>query len=254
MSGAAKGPLVRFGDIVFRWRNLLFPVIVLGLVLAVPPAATLGGSAVLDGWRDGVAMAVVVLGLAIRFYTIGWAYIQRGGRNKRVYADDLVTSGCFALCRNPLYVGNVVLYAGVFLLHGAPLVIAAGIAAFVVAYVAIVAAEEHFLRERFGAAYAEYCADVPRWWPRLGRLREATAGMRFSLRRSVTKDYTTIVNAALAVIAVEVLERVHHAPPAEVAQSLRWAAVGVVVLLVAGVAAKVYKKRTAPGKPGNAQA
>lgn len=250
MSGAAKSPLVRLGDILFRWRNYLFPALVLGLVLAVPPAGTLAGSAVLDGWRDGAAMAVVALGLAIRFYTIGWAYIQRGGRNKRVHADDLVTSGCFALCRNPLYVGNVVLYAGVFLLHGAPVVVAAGIAAFVGAYIAIVAAEEHFLRAKFGPAYDAYCAAVPRWWPRLGRIGAATVGMRFSLHRSVTKDYTTIVNAALAVIAVEVLERVHHAPPAEVAQALRVAAVAVVVLVAAGVAARIYKKRTAAGRAG----
>lgn len=251
MSVFAKGPLVRLGDALFRWRNLVFPAVVVGLLLSMPPAHTLAGSPVFDAWRDSASAVVMLLGLSIRFYTIGWAYIQRGGRNKRVHADELVTAGCFAVSRNPLYVGNIVLYAGVFLLHGAVPVMLAGIGFFVLAYVAIVAAEEYFLRRTFGAAYAAYCADVPRWWPKLEGLRAATAGMRFSLYRAVTKDYTTIASASLAMLAVTLLERYHHAASEDFRQSVGVAALLALLVAAAAGLAKIYKKQTASRMSGN---
>ena len=54
---------------------------------------------------------------------------------------------------------------------------------------AIVAAEESYLGREYGDAFAAYCRRVPRWWPALGRLREATAGMAFNWRRVILKEY-----------------------------------------------------------------
>lgn len=201
-----KNWLVRTGDFFFKWRNYLFPVVIIALFVPFRVPGEYFGRPELEEWKDYLAMALVLGGLAFRCFTIGWAYIKRGGMNKEVYADTLVRSGFFGMCRNPLYVGNMMIYAGIFIFHGNPIVVVSGIAFYTFVYIAIIAAEEHYLHDKFGAEYAHYCAVVPRWLPRFSEYKKSTEGMNFSLRRSVFKDYSTIFNSLLAVALVEVLE------------------------------------------------
>lgn len=240
MSGA-KSPLVRVGDFLFKWRNLVFPMVILTAFCAFPPATRLFGSEIADRWRDAAALVIIAAGLLVRFSTIGWAYIKRGGKQKKVYADTLVTTGYFNLSRNPLYVGNLLIYWGSFLFHGHPVVVLGGIALFWFIYTAIVAAEEHFLRDKFGPDYNAYCARVPRWLPVLSRHAEATAGMRFNLARAVVKDYTTITSAALSVLLVLLLAAWQRGSGLEHEAGVALAIGGPVLIFAA--LAKRYKLR-----------
>jgi len=139
-----------------------------------------------------VAGAVIALtGQTVRAMTIGLQYIVRGGRHGRVYADDLVTGGVYNLCRNPMYVGNVLLVAGLALASNSLATLLCALVLAIVAYAAIVAAEEHYLHGKFGAAYEAYCHDVPRWLPRLGALRGLLADSSFHWRRVIVKEYGT---------------------------------------------------------------
>jgi len=198
-----KGLWVRIGDFFFKYRNAAFPVILVVLLVGFPPAGP-------AGWLDVVAVAVTLSGLGFRAAVIGFAYIKRGGLNKMVYAEDLVTGGFFGVCRNPLYVGNMLIYAGVFLMHGNPYAIALGIVGYWLLYESIIAAEEYFLREKFGPGYDDYCRDVPRWLPHFGRLKQATEGMRFNVKRVLVKDYTTMANAAMILLLLELLETYYY--------------------------------------------
>lgn len=238
-----KSAFVRIGDFFFKWRNLAFPALLLALFFGFRPAPTQFGSARAEAAMDILAALVVGAGLALRFTTIGWAYIRRGGLNKKVHADDLVTSGYFALCRNPLYLGNMLIYAGIFLWHGHWAVILGGTALFFAIYSSLIAAEEHFLRAKFGAEFVAYCARVPRWLPEFGRRRDATAGMAFSLKRSVVKDYTTIYNTALSLIVIEVLKRFWWADAAALHRAEVAALVLTGGLTAVMVAVKMFKKR-----------
>src|SRR5690606_19893678 len=88
---------------------------------------------------------IATLGEGIRVAVIGLAYIKRGGVNKRVYADNLVVEGIFAHCRNPLYLGNLLILLGLFIIHNNPWVYLLGFGFFLSAYSAIVVAEEDYL-------------------------------------------------------------------------------------------------------------
>lgn len=244
-----KRAFVRFGDFLFKWRNQLFPVVVLALFLGFRPAITLLGSALLDAIRDGLGLGLVIAGLALRFATIGWAYIKRGGHQKRVHADTLVGEGYFALSRNPLYVGNMAVYAGLFVMHGNPWAMVLGIGGFYLFYRAIIAAEEHFLSGKFGADYAAYCRDVPRWWPDFPRHAEAVQGMRFSLDRSLTKDYTTIANALIALIILRLLEAHAAGGGAAVMDLLPLAGAGVAAVALIALVIRRHKKRMMGAPP-----
>ncbi|WEX80747.1 hypothetical protein PYH38_000028 [Sinorhizobium numidicum] len=112
----------------------------------------------------------------------------------------------FGICRNPLYVGNVLIYGAVFVMPGDPWVASIGILSFLFMYQCIVHAEEDYLGTRFGEGYRAYCADVPRWIPRFGNFRRATEGMAFNVKRVIGKDYSTMSATLIALLSVEVYE------------------------------------------------
>lgn len=198
--------LIRIGTYLFRTRNYVFPVFIAALyLLAAPvsnPFAIIGFSAP----KEVLALLLVALGLLVRAIVIGYAYIKRGGLNKQVYAETLVVEGMFSLCRNPLYLGNMLIYSGVFVMHGAPIVMALGIGSFWCIYIAIIATEEAYLRNKFGAAYGDYCKTTPRWIPVISRFTSATKGMNFTLRRVIAKDYSTFATAAIALSVTKIYE------------------------------------------------
>ena len=79
-------------------------------------------------------------------------------------AAELVTDGAFAATRHPTYTGLLVLAYGVALQTGSSARFAF---ALVLTYVMHQKAtvEESFLRDKFGASYADYQASVPMLWP-----------------------------------------------------------------------------------------
>ncbi|QRY65568.1 phospholipid methyltransferase (plasmid) [Ensifer sp. PDNC004] len=234
--------MIAIGNFLFRFRNQLFPAIIVVLFLLMPPPALVLDNPLLTLAKDAVAILVILAGLALRATVVGYKYIQRGGLKKKVYAKDLVTEGMFGVCRNPLYVGNMLLYSGVFLLHGNPLLIVVGIGLFAFMYQCIVYAEEAFLLRTFGDAYRAYCRDVPRWMLRLSNFSQSTEGMTFNIRRVVGKDYSTVSAAMIAVLATEMYKFATYESSSQNAGVL--AVLGGAMALV-GIATAVisYKKR-----------
>ncbi len=198
--------MIPIGNFLFRYRNQLFPLLIIGLFASAAPSTEMWGSLGFEIARDAIAWLIAIAGLVFRGIVIGYAYIQRGGLNKKVYAKDLVTSGMFSICRNPLYVGNILIYSAIFLMHGNAVVTIAGIVLFCFMYQCIVYAEEAFLRQKFGAGYDAYCADVPRWMPRFGRFSQATEGMVFNFRRVIAKDYSTAAATLITLLVAELYE------------------------------------------------
>lgn len=225
--------MVGIGNFFFKYRNKAFPVIVVAMMLLAPPSAPLSRSAGFEHAKDIAAVLLVLAGLALRATVIGYAYIQRGGLNKRVYAKDLVTEGMFGVCRNPLYVGNMLLYSGFFLFHGNPLVVVLGIGLFAFIYQCIVLAEENFLGKKFGDAYRAYCRDVPRWALRFSNFRHSTEGLVFNVRRVVRKDYSTVSAALITLLGIEVYRLLRDG---NLPQSLPHLSVLGVLLATVGVA------------------
>lgn len=111
--------------------------------------------------------------------------------------EALATSGPYAYTRNPLYLGSAILGAG-FAVAAASWWAAAVVAAYFVAfYPAVMLGEEQELRERYGAAFAAYAAQVPRFWPRLKPA--AGPARQFSFQNYLrNREYQTILGFAVA--------------------------------------------------------
>jgi protein-S-isoprenylcysteine O-methyltransferase Ste14 len=114
-----------------------------------------------------LAWAIALAGLAVMLASqlaMGAAF--RIGQDAGDGPAELRRHGPHARCRNPIYVGSWLALAGMTLWH--PSLALVGLClALAAAMHGLVLAEEAFLRERFGAAYAEYCRATPRYGVRL---------------------------------------------------------------------------------------
>jgi hypothetical protein len=104
----------------------------------------------------------------LQYRLIGRYRIRRGGGGPGMDTppERLVTSGPFAWCRNPMYLGHII-----FLL-GLALSLRSSLAALIALATAVwfqfrVQRDERRLRERFGQPYLDYAARVKRWVPGL---------------------------------------------------------------------------------------
>jgi len=123
------------------------------------------------GFLSGLVL--VVLGLLLAGWSV-WAQLKlgRGGPLPVAPTQRLVTMGPYALCRNPMVLGEFLYLTGLGLLLASPSFLALTWLAFfpvVVAYLKLV--EEKELEARFGEAYLAYKRRVPLLIPRPRRGR-----------------------------------------------------------------------------------
>lgn len=148
------------GEILFRLRDYTpIPIIVLAILFATPTWLSLS-----------VGALVAIVGELLRTY--GVAYIGTISRTRSYSNGQLVQEGPFALLRNPLYFGNLVLSVGLSLMSNVAWLPFLVIVVFYAQYVPVVAWEEKKLTNIFGDSYRKYCETVPnRWFPSLGRIK-----------------------------------------------------------------------------------
>jgi nitric oxide reductase large subunit len=132
-----------------------------------------------------------------------------------------------------MYVGNALIAIGMTMHFGSPLGYLVLIPLFLFVYQAIVAAEEAYLRDKFGADYADYEKSVNRYLPSLSRVRESFAGMGFDWRKSIKKDLGTVVGLTIGLILLPVWRTYFlHGLEATEAAAMRalWLTLGVTAL------------------------
>lgn len=232
--------MIAIGQFFFRFRNAIFPVVmVLAVLLARPHYAYDSYGA--DLLVDLLGIALIFAGQALRVATIGFEYIRRGGRDGRVYAETLVQGGLFAHCRNPLYLGNILMAIGFLIVIGQGWLIVAGTAVVLFVYSAIVTAEEDFLSREFGDEYDRYRERVNRWIPDLRGLRESLAPMRFNWQRVLVKEYNTIFAVLGALLLIQAWTHVGEDAMSQARWT--WLMGGCAVLIGAYLFVRGLKKR-----------
>jgi protein-S-isoprenylcysteine O-methyltransferase Ste14 len=229
------------GDFFFRVRNAVFPALVVLIPLFSRPRLYFNDPA-LDALLRHLGVALALAGAGVRLATIGFEYIDRGGKEGKVHATRLVRSGLYGISRNPMYVGNLLIAVGVSLASGALLTCWVAIPLFVFIYQAIVTAEEAFLLGKFGEDYARYCREVNRFWPSWQRLPEAFRGLTYDWRKALRKDLGTLLGLIEGLMALAIWRRVWLRGRLALPQELPTLALMGLVLAVY-VAAHALKKQ-----------
>jgi protein-S-isoprenylcysteine O-methyltransferase Ste14 len=161
ISEAEQRRSAQIGAVLFRHRGWL-PV----PFLLVPLLAR--GAMAPRNWIIGFAL--IVLGEAIRLAGVAAAGTVTRRRSRTV--QRLVTYGIFARMRNPLYVGNFLIWMGFAVISGVLWFIPVAVVLFAVEYTLIVRYEEGVLESIFGEQYLSYKSRTPRWFPRPPAARE----------------------------------------------------------------------------------
>lgn len=162
----------KIGEWLFPYRGTIWGIMGGAVYLFAHPRVPL--------FRLGVLL--IVLGECLRLWACGYIKTYRGPMEEVV---ELTTAGPYAHLRNPLYLANGCIGLGIVFLSGLLALVPLFLGVFAFLYGSIVRAEEAFLTRRFGAAYEEYAASVPRFVPRLVPYpkRRGTFSFQVLLRR-----------------------------------------------------------------------
>jgi len=155
VSAAERTRAARIGAVLFRYRGFL-PVPFLLIPLLVPARQTA------RGWIIGAAF--IGAGEVLRLAGVAAAGPVTRRRSRNV--ERLVTYGVFAWMRNPLYVGNLLIWIGFMIGSGMLWFVPIAVLLFGIEYTLIVRYEEGVLESIFGGEYIEYKRRTARWLPR----------------------------------------------------------------------------------------
>ena len=149
------------GQFLFKYRSYApIPWVIVMIIFATPtPTSLVAG------------FLVACAGECLRAWGVMYAGSETRVTGSGVGASRLVTSGPFSHTRNPLYIGNMLIYTGIGIMSYAlfPWLQLGALCWFVFQYSLIVRDEEAFLRRQFGAEYEAYVRAVPRFFFRLTR-------------------------------------------------------------------------------------
>jgi protein-S-isoprenylcysteine O-methyltransferase Ste14 len=183
-----------FRQKIFSYRSYTpIPFLIVMLIFAEPTL-----------WSLLIGFLIALVGELIRFWGVGYA----GGETRTtgpVGGSKLVTNGPYAYVRNPLYLGNMLMYLGFGVMSMAlfPYFQIIGLIYFFVQYYLIVTLEEDYLSRAFPDEYALYIKHVPRFIPRLKRY-EFASNFKFDIKEALRSEKRTL-QAFLLVVALNIL-------------------------------------------------
>ena len=140
-----------------------------------------------------IGVILVVTGELLRLNGVRYA----GGetRTLKVGASTLCSSGPFAYLRNPLYLGNVIIYAGMVLIAGGEFVwilLPTTLTFFFLEYGLIISLEEETLRKKFNEEYGEYLSMVPRLIPRVSPWKGGSETVPMTIEKTLRTEKRTL--------------------------------------------------------------
>lgn len=140
-----------------------------------------------------IGVILVVTGELLRLNGVRYA----GGetRTLKVGASALCSSGPFAYLRNPLYLGNVIIYAGMVLIAGGEFVwilLPVTLTFFFLEYGLIISLEEETLRQKFNEEYGEYLSMVPRLIPRVTPWKGGSETVPMTIEKTLLTEKRTL--------------------------------------------------------------
>ncbi len=163
------------GEYFFRWRSYLPLVMAVLFILALAQFRYPFADRRLDLAWDAGCLAVALLGQVVRFFTVGFVPRGTSGRNTRgQVAETLNTTGMYAVVRNPVYLGNFIIWFGLSLFMKSVWFTTVIILFFTIFYERIIFTEETFLRQKFGDAFLQWAETTPAIIPRFKNWRPPT--------------------------------------------------------------------------------
>lgn len=194
---ALREEMEKTGNWLFKWRSYLPLFMILLILLVLKDSRYTAADQAWGRTWEMICLLVSCCGLGVRMIAAG--YVPGGTsvrETKEQVADELNTKGMYSLVRNPLYLGNFIIWFGVSLLLRQwwfSLIVAL---IFWVYYERIIFAEEEFLRKKFGDTFVQWAAHTPAFIPQLKNWQKT--GVSFSwltvVRREMSSSFAIIAS------------------------------------------------------------
>lgn len=125
----------------------------------------------IDGdWLDAVAVVTLLGGLGLAVWSALWFRAKRTRIEPRQRPSALIIEGPYRFSRNPIYLGLVLILAGLAFRTGALSALLPALLLPVILQRRFILGEEALLRRAFGPAADEFFERTPRW---IGRSRKS---------------------------------------------------------------------------------
>ena len=188
---ALQEELKKQGDFLFKYRSYLpLILLIIGLWIKIYQEIFIeeANKGIIAEILEFSAIIVGILGLSIRIFTVGYTPRNTSGRNTKggQVAETLNTTGIYSLIRNPLYLGNFLMWVSIAMLTGNIWFVLLFSIGFWVYYERIVYAEESFLRQKFGKIYLDWTSKTPVFLPR--HFRYQKPDFEFSWKKVLKKE------------------------------------------------------------------
>ncbi|HKV05279.1 MAG TPA: isoprenylcysteine carboxylmethyltransferase family protein [Candidatus Acidoferrales bacterium] len=165
---------------VLLLKLLLFTVFVPGTVTVWLPLFVLYPAIRRQAleWNPTAAGAIVLIVLGLSGYlwcALDFAFVGKGTPAPFDMPKFLVARGLYRYARNPMYISVLLVLVGESTLFASLTLLEYAAAVAIGFHIFVLVQEEPTLRRKMGPAYAQYCRDVPRWFPRIVRGRRHDA-------------------------------------------------------------------------------
>ena len=190
---------MNLGQFFFKYRSYTpLPFLVVLFLFGRPTLLTLV-----------IGFLIAASGEMMRIWAVSYAGSET--RTTKLGASVLVTQGPYAYVRNPLYLGNFMIYFGVSIMANSlfPFLQIIGLIYFYLQYHFIIREEEAFLRSKFKDKYDEYAASVSRFIPKPAPLDTGKQSkLKFDLKagyRSEKRTFQAMTSIMLMVLMIFIL-------------------------------------------------
>lgn len=192
----------------------------------------------LDEFLDVLGVALVLFGFLFRISSRGHKEEQSS------MGKSLVIDGPYALIRNPMYFGTLMIGTGIIFTLLALWTIPLFFIIFLLIYMPQIKKEERKLSEQFGHEYGDYFRTVPRYFPKFSSLLRIQNYL--SLRPPwIKKELPSLVTVVVVIFIIEIIEDIRLFGHSELFKESR--ELFLIFLLGAAIVSLFLKRKTHSG-------
>jgi protein-S-isoprenylcysteine O-methyltransferase Ste14 len=184
----------KLGNILFKYRSYTpLPFVFLMILFMNPTPVSLI-----------VGFLILLSGESIRVWSVSYAGSETR-TTSGVGGSNLVTQGPYAIIRNPLYWGNIMMYGGIGIMSNAifPFLLVVAVIYFTFQYYLIIFNEEDYLRITYKENFETYCNTVHRFFPFPKALPETIKShLEFDIKEGFKSEKRSIQAATIITIIV----------------------------------------------------
>jgi protein-S-isoprenylcysteine O-methyltransferase Ste14 len=172
--------MIKMGNIFFKYRSYTPLPFLLIMLLYINPNLF----SILFG------LSISICGEIIRIWAVSYAGSETR-TTESAGGTNLVTQGPYSILRNPLYLGNILIYTGMGIMSNSlfPFLQICGIIYFSIQYYFIIIVEENYLTNQFGEIYNVYRINVSRFIPGFKMIPEKiNSNLEFDLNSGLKSE------------------------------------------------------------------